>query len=626
MRFSRTVSVVALVAGALAMSTSPSMATPPPSTEWTNPQLLSEREGVSGLTIAPDGYAVVSVWDPTPNGCDPLHCVDSMFADVMIREPGSRWTEGDSRVAEFADVEFDDAGNGWATWLVESDRFVESPGPRRTMLSSRPAGGEWSDGEIVSSDRWSFRDRLLVTDTSVPVVWRSLPVGDSYQLETAARTSTGWVRTTRTTDSAASLRAGTSGAVRAVWVARTAQGSALVLSEQRSDGSWTADQVVLQSSPDLSDPAWIGTHAVALTTSTGGVIATEASDGSWDMRPAFPDQPAQLTAYEAAGEVTVAWLTPEGEVRARHGRVDGRWSPPRTLGRRASSVDLAVDSRGNASLFWVADDFGTRYAQRPVGAGWTATRRAPIPVDRTPDMSGVEAAAGAGGTVTVIGGSSLQQDNVSLHSADLTTPSALTRIQGEPDRGWARSTSIRVGWRTTWLRSTRHDVRYQVWTIDGRVAGTHRLASGVRADTRTLHGKAGRTYCLSARAHAGPTTGPWGEETCVSTPLDDRALSSSAAWSRAHGTSTTRSRGATLTSPRIRGSRFALLVRPSADAGTVRVTFDGRRLGTHRLVAGRPGRPRVIALDGFKRPRHGRLVVTVVSSGKPVRIDGIYAR
>lgn len=608
------------------MSTSPSVATPPPSTEWTNPQLLSNDDEPFGLTIAPDGYAVATTWQPKPNGCDAEHCPPGEFIKVWGREPEGRWLNGQNVGSNGLQVAFDAASNGWAAWIDQGWST-----PATLMVASRPAGGQWATRETVASGPSVSDFRLLVTDTSTPVLWRSAPATDGYQLDTMSRTSTGWEATTKATAGPASLRAGVAGTLRAVWVqGSTGQGSALVATERRADGTWTRDMVVLRSSSGLSDPAWIGPHAVALTTSAGGrVIATEGPDGSWETHPAFPAKPHWSAAYEAAGVVTVAWLTPEGEVRARHGRVDGRWSSPKTLGRLARSARLVVDSRGNASLFWVKDDddYSTRYAQRPVGTGWTATGRPPPPVDRGGVMYGyVVAAVDGADTVTVAAASSENPGWPYLHTADLVTPVALTRIRATPPGNWATSTSFRAGWRTTWLRAGNHDVRARVRSIDGRTTGPRRLASGVRAGTKILHAKAGRTYCLSARAHAGPTTGPWGEETCVSTPLDDRVLSRSAGWTRAGTTSTTRSRGATLTSPRIRGSRFALLVRPSADAGTVRVTFDGRRLGTHRLVAGRPGRPRVIALGGFRRPRHGKLAITVVSSGRPVRIDGIYAR
>lgn len=61
--------------------------------------------------------------------------------------------------------------------MVESDQFVESPGLDLLMLTSRPAGGEWSDGEVLTSDRSALGNSLLVTDTSVPVLWKSVPLG-----------------------------------------------------------------------------------------------------------------------------------------------------------------------------------------------------------------------------------------------------------------------------------------------------------------------------------------------------------------------------------------------------------------------------------------------------------------
>ena len=110
----------------------------------------------------------------------------------------------------------------------------------------------------------------------------------------------------------------------------------------------------------------------------------------------------------------------------------------------------------------------------------------------------------------------------------------------------------------------------------------------------------------------------------MTNPLDDRSFVADRQWTRTGGETRTRKRGATLVLRDVRASRLALLV-DQHSRGVVRVSFDERPVGTFRLSRGRGPQHRIVELGKLAKVRHGRLVVKVVSSNQPVRIEGVYA-
>lgn len=599
-------SILSGLALALSCLSAPAAAAPSPTPGWSNTQFVSARDGFYGLVVAPDGYAVTKTWSREPNGCD-ASCYSS-YNSLLAREPGGTWVELPLDSVPTYPV-FDSDGTGWG--LVT--------GPSGAVLVNRPPHGSWSTGEAIPLTS----ALLTLTDDGRPVLLAITQVGDAYTFQVAIRTDAGWVTRTRTTDDdSPRVTAGPGGTVRLAW--RRAEGREVVLSDLRSDGTWSPDKTVLESDRAVSEVSWLGPRALGfgyLTTSdyTTDVVG-EGPDGVWGH------ELADLHQVDAdaggPGDLVTLTSTAGDHLVARQQQSDGGWSRPVTLGDGLGG-EVKVDARGNATAVWLDADYTLRYAQHPVNGSWTSPRPTPQAVS-TFAHSLVVGIDGAG-TVTV-GATGVRDGVRGLYTADLSTPVAVSRIDRAPSRSWAAGSSFRVGWRTTWDRASTHDVRYRVRRVTGTGFVGHRLASGTKATITTVHGKAGRVYCLSVRAHLGATTGPWGRETCVATPLDDRSLKAGKGWQRVGGSTVARRTGARLVSPRISGTRFALLVHPSSRASRIRVTLGGHLLGTFRVAKGTPRSARVLGLKAFKTTRQGKLVVTVVSSGRPVRISGVYAR
>jgi hypothetical protein len=224
--------------------------------------------------------------------------------------------------------------------------------------------------------------------------------------------------------------------------------------------------------------------------------------------------------------------------------------------------------------------------------------------------------ADASGKVIVVAG----RANVAV----LTPPATVTQVSTPAFHGWTPRPAFQVRWSTTWTRTTGHDVRYRVYPSRSRGSVLRTLFVDTPARSFVEGGPAG-TYCLQARARANSlVVGPWSARRCVTTPLDDRRFNADRHWTRTGGETRTRKRGATLVLRDVTASRLALRV-DRHSRGVVRVSFDGRSLGTFRLSRGRGPQHRIVGLGKLAKAKHGRLVVKVVSSNQPVRIEGVYA-
>ena len=129
----------------------------------------------------------------------------------------------------------------------------------------------------------------------------------------------------------------------------------------------------------------------------------------------------------------------------------------------------------------------------------------------------------------------------------------------------------------------------------------------------------------------GTTLGEWSEERCVIAPVDDRTLTRVGTWAAKKGDGRwnrtylqTKTKGARLKLLGVHASVVGLLVEKGPGFGKVKVVFDGMPLGTVDL-AGAAKKRVAILLEDFPTSREATLVLKVVSAGKVVRIDGVYA-
>ena len=111
--------------------------------------------------------------------------------------------------------------------------------------------------------------------------------------------------------------------------------------------------------------------------------------------------------------------------------------------------------------------------------------------------------------------------------------------------------------------------------------------------------------------------------------MDDRLARKSKGWTRKSGAAyyggsslLAKQRGATLTLRGVHARKLGLLVSTGRGQGRVAVFWNGSRLGVWSLASSPRTHQRLLAVTSWPEVRTGKLVVKVVSAGKPVRIDG----
>jgi len=227
----------------------------------------------------------------------------------------------------------------------------------------------------------------------------------------------------------------------------------------------------------------------------------------------------------------------------------------------------------------------------------------------------------------------------SAGSAEATSSSTATVTDGtaplvpeitKPERAEHLSTTVKVAWQAV-ESGAIYDVRYRE-APHGEGFGD-RVAL-VAASTRTrkrLEATTGTTYCFSARAtdQAGNAS-EWSRERCTVVALDDRELRTSSGWARRTGRAfylrtftKTKRRRARLVARGVRVREINVVAQRCPGCGRLAVIFNGDRVGTVRLRAGRVRNKRIIRVVDFGRVRRGRLKLVVLSRGAPVKIDGL---
>lgn len=141
----------------------------------------------------------------------------------------------------------------------------------------------------------------------------------------------------------------------------------------------------------------------------------------------------------------------------------------------------------------------------------------------------------------------------------------------------------------------------------------------------------GNTYCFSVTVmDAAGNTSAGSPEKCSAMPLDDVSLTGRG-WSRNSGQpgyyrgtySGSTTRGATLTRPGVQARRLALVATKCPGCGVVDVKVGGTLLKRVNLNATTTKKRQMIALGTFPGVVAGTITITVVTSGKPVFIDGL---
>lgn len=332
--------------------------------------------------------------------------------------------------------------------------------------------------------------------------------------------------------------------------------------------------------------------------------------------------------------LVIAWRQYDGtNWRVAERAYTDRWSPLAYLS--AAGHDASSPAIGSTD----------RYSCGSVAA-WTE------PVDGHKVARATDLATSSGtDSVTTLSGVDADRQGVTTRDTtvawlDATTTPKLLRLATLDNTGPYANLRVRqvqnglpapLTWwaRDDWSKVASFDVYQYVirWDATGWTRG--RLLSNT-TDRSWSSFRPGRTYCFRVRGRdAVGNIGAWSDyPRCTVTPVDDRRLVRTGHWSAQQGSRyfqgtylRTRRQGSTLTLPNLIGiRRFGVLVATGPGNGRIRLSFSGFE-------------PRVIDLDTPTRQwlvvrgmtawapygSPGRLTVRVLSQGKPVRIDGVYA-
>ena len=209
-----------------------------------------------------------------------------------------------------------------------------------------------------------------------------------------------------------------------------------------------------------------------------------------------------------------------------------------------------------------------------------------------------------------------------------TTPPSVPAMTN-PKRAVTLAPEINVGWTATGQEPTTFEVRYRS-AGRGSGFGDHvDLTGPTNSNSATLEATPGTTYCFSARAfdQAGNAS-QWSRELCTAQPLDDRDLSGGGQWEQRDGNafyretlSLTGRKGRSLIARDVLVRDIRVVVQRCPGCGAIAVLFNGRRVDTISLRAGRTRNQQIIRSDSFGRVRRGDVSIVVLSGA--VKIDGL---
>ena len=140
----------------------------------------------------------------------------------------------------------------------------------------------------------------------------------------------------------------------------------------------------------------------------------------------------------------------------------------------------------------------------------------------------------------------------------------------------------------------------------------------------------GSTYCFTAVAYDNAANERTSNQRCTSAPLDDRGLDRSTGWTRGTGSAfykgtrtSAKPLGSVLSKKGVTARRLGIVATKCAGCGTVGVYVGSVKVGTVGLSSTTTRHKQVLLLPAFASAKSGTVRLKVLSSGKPVRIDGL---
>ena len=336
--------------------------------------------------------------------------------------------------------------------------------------------------------------------------------------------------------------------------------------------------------------------------------------------------PAPSPSALAVG--AVCWETGALEPYSSQGpTIDGRTKPDIAGNDAVSSLTYGPFGGCGASGFT-----GTS-AAAPHVAGAAALVKQANPSQTVGELrSALEAATVDSGDVgpdNLFGAGRLQlgappPDLVAPNVATMTRPTILFKLAKAFPVAWA-GTDVGTG-------VASYDVQHYSVTPGGSTSALQLWRSATTFTSSTFTGTPGSTYCFqsAARDDAGNVSPAWSGELCAALPVDNTALAHSRRWSKKTGTghylgtySLASRYGAYIRAGNLLAKRLSVLATRCSGCGTIAVRWNGALVKKISLAATRTRRRQLIPVTTFATPQAGTLTMTIVSSAKPVIIDGL---
>jgi hypothetical protein len=148
--------------------------------------------------------------------------------------------------------------------------------------------------------------------------------------------------------------------------------------------------------------------------------------------------------------------------------------------------------------------------------------------------------------------------------------------------------------------------------------------------SKAFTGVPGHSYCFSVRArdNAGNLSAFSGQK-CTMIPVDDKPMTASTGWQRKTGQagaflgtlSVASQANKTLSLNSVHARQIGILTKRCSNCGTFTITFNGQTFSANSAGSGFV----IFTIPATSTVKTSKLVLKVISSGKPVQIDGVAA-
>lgn len=218
---------------------------------------------------------------------------------------------------------------------------------------------------------------------------------------------------------------------------------------------------------------------------------------------------------------------------------------------------------------------------------------------------------------------------------DTAPPTGVEIAGGDTARDFQRSDVFDVAWTGTDAPCgiATYDVRYaEARYDDSELTDLAPLLTKTTKTSVAVDGAPGFTFCFTARARdKALNLSAFGEEVCTAVPTNDRQMDASSAWDRKRGSgyylgtySEAKREGATLRLRDVFARRIVLVATTCDGCGKVGVYRGSTLLRRISLDGGSTDRKRFFDVVAFPDVTSlASVKVKVLSSGKPVRIEGL---